>query len=81
VGGVPINVAAGQLGREREEQLVEQACSEQLRTKVRPALAQQRPHGEALAQLRQRRGQVEQPVALGTHVVDLGGARGEARRR
>ena len=41
---------------------------------VRAALAEQRAHAEALAQLGERRRQVEPPVARGAHVVDLGGA-------
>ena len=41
---------------------------------MRAALAEQRAHVEARAQLGERRGQVELPVARGADVVDLGAA-------
>jgi len=48
---------------------------------MRAALAQQRAHAEALAQLGHRRGQVEQALAAGTHVIHPRRRVGQARLR
>ena len=68
-------------GEKRQEQLVDQAGEQQLAVEVRAALAEQRAHAQALAQLAHRRRQVEQPVASRAHVVDLRRALGQARLR
>src|ERR1035437_6001817 len=62
-------IPAGEPGRDRQIERVQESRREQLRAEVRAALAQQDAHGEVAVQTRERLAEIELPVTRSAHVV------------